>query len=86
MNQLAAMKETLECAGAMGLLNTSSDNPELDWPHLCDMFERARIGNYSEAKLGRHLGWIQCAVVAAGIGLTLEDMKQINLKHSGEPK
>lgn len=28
-------------------------------------------------KLGRWLGWMQCAVVAAGCG-TLEDMKAIN--------
>lgn len=84
MNQLAAMYETLEEARKRGMTQQSGDNPTIDFPHLAEMYDRACIGNYSEAKLGRHLGWIQCAVVVADIGLTLEDMKQINLKHSGE--
>ncbi|WP_239591355.1 hypothetical protein [Mycolicibacterium tusciae] len=29
-------------------------------------------------KLGRWLGWAQCAVVAANVGLSLDDMKAIN--------
>lgn len=33
---------------------------------------------FSEAKLGRWLGWVQAAAVAAGVGMTLEDMKEIN--------
>lgn len=84
MNQLAAMLDTLEAARKRGMMNISGDIPTIDFPHLADMYHRACIGNYSADKLGRHLGWIQCAVVVADIGLTLDDVKQINLKHSGE--
>ena len=55
-----------------------------DYWHLQDMVERAQSGEFSEAKLGRWLGWMQCAVVAADIGLTLEDMKQINVSYAQE--
>lgn len=59
-----------------------------DYWHLQDMMERAQAAmntpgmEFSDAKLGRWLGWMQAAVVAAGIGLTLEDMKEINRRHS----
>ncbi|SLJ67445.1 Uncharacterised protein [Mycobacteroides abscessus subsp. abscessus] len=39
---------------------------------------RIRAQNMEGSKLGRWLGWAQCAVVAAGVGLTLDDMKTIN--------
>lgn len=55
---------------------------ELGLAHLRSMYERAASSDFSEAKLGRWLGWAQCAVVAAAIGLTLEDMKEINLSHA----
>ena len=38
--------------------------------------------NFSDAKLGRWLGWAQCAVVAANVGVSLEDMKELNAKWS----
>jgi len=80
MNQLKAMQETLQLARLAGMENLVSDIPELDFPHLLDMYNRVHSGEieFSEAKLGRWLGWMQAAVVAAGIGLTLEDMKAIN--------
>lgn len=34
--------------------------------------------DFSEAKLGRWLGWAQAAVVAANIGVTLDDVKALN--------
>lgn len=52
--------------------------------HLIGMGARIQAGDFSAAKVGRWLGWAQCAVVAAGIGLTLDDMKQINLSHADD--
>lgn len=78
MNQLAAMRETLTRAQECGMADIGGLVEGCDYWHLQDMVERAQVGEFSEAKLGRWLGWMQCAVVAAGIGLTLDDMKQIN--------
>lgn len=78
MNQLLAMEKTLELARQVGMDSASSDNSELDYEHLVDMYATASAGNFSEAKLGRWLGWMQAAVVANGFGPNLEDMKRIN--------
>lgn len=79
MNQLAAFADTVALAERRGM---SEHGCELGLAHLRSMYERAASSDFSEAKLGRWLGWAQCAVVAAAIGLTLEDMKEINLSHA----
>lgn len=84
MNQIAAMRETLTRAQEHGMADISGFAEGCDYWHLQDMVERAQSGEFSEAKLGRWLGWMQCAVVAADIGLTLEDMKQINVSYAQE--
>lgn len=81
MNQLTAFDDTIALAEQRGM---DEGDGELGLAHLRSMYERAATSNFSEGKLGRWLGWAQCAVVAAGIGLTLDDMKRINLKHSTE--
>lgn len=55
---------------------------ELGLAHLRSMYERAKSSNFSEGKLGRWLGWVQCAVVAANLGVTLDEMKALNLRHA----
>lgn len=61
-----------------------------DYWHLQDMVERVEAAmsmpgmEFSEAKLGRWLGWMQGAVVAAQVGLSLDDMKAINVSYAGE--
>lgn len=82
MDQLAAMRWTLSRAHEHGMHDVEGLAEGCDYWHLQDMVERAQAGEFSEAKLGRWLGWMQCAVVAAGIGLTLEDMKEINRHHA----
>ncbi len=83
MNMIAAFEDTLRLACANGMDNMSSDNSELDYPHLQDMFMQMRDdanpqgGQFSEGKQGRWLGWAQAAVVASNCG-TLEEMKEIN--------
>jgi len=52
--------------------------------HLRRMAATAETSTFSEAKLGRWLGWAQCAVVAADVGVTLADMKALNMKWAGE--
>lgn len=78
MNQRQAFKDTLDLAEGrdMPLLEGTSYGLE----HLRDMWFRLDK-NFSDAKVGRWLGWAQCAVVMNGIA-TLEDMKQINLSHA----
>jgi hypothetical protein len=83
MNQLEAMRETLTRAQECGMADISGFAEGCDYWHLQDMVERAQAGEFSDAKLGRWLGWMQCAVVAAEIGLTLDDMKSINKRHAG---
>lgn len=81
MNQREAFRETLELARNAGMDMVESDNPDLDYPHLVDMWDRIQTNpDMSEAKLGRWLGWAQAAVVSADIGLTLTDMKLLNQK------
>ncbi|MEM9840585.1 MAG: hypothetical protein AAF830_15710 [Pseudomonadota bacterium] len=84
MNMLAAFDETIEMARARGmpLVNDSSHESEgLSLSHLIDMRRRLENDDFSEAKLGRWLGWAQGVVVAKGYG-TLDEMKQINLRNS----
>jgi hypothetical protein len=50
--------------------------------HLRSMADTAEAASFSDAKLGRWLGWAQCALVAADVGITLADMKALNLRHT----
>lgn len=81
MNQLAAFDETLALAVERGMPDFTGQRDSLGLAHLEAMRERITT-NFSEGKLGRWLGWAQAALVAANVGVTLEDVKQINLRHS----
>jgi hypothetical protein len=76
MNQLGAFNDTIAIAEQQGLPEHAG---VVGLAHLRSMYEQAASSNFSESKLGRWLGWAQCAVVAAAIGITLDDMKEINL-------
>lgn len=80
MNQLQAFRDTVSLA----MHRKMPDRPgtSLGLQHLQSMLARVEVGGFSEAKLGRWLGRAQCAVVAAEIGITLDDMKAINLTHA----
>lgn len=81
MNQRAAFAETVALAENKEmpyLIGTS-----LGLSQLKDM-QRRITDEFSEAKLGRWLGWAQAALVAANVGVTLEDVKQINVSYSKE--
>jgi hypothetical protein len=80
MNQHAAFDETVNIAYKSDMPEGDLDNP-LSLAHLLDMQERI-TPEFSDAKLGRWLGWAQAALVAANVGVTLDDVKQINLRHS----
>ncbi|WP_066904107.1 hypothetical protein [Mycolicibacterium houstonense] len=84
MDQVAAFRETLEFAERNEMDLCGFEIAEVNFDHLVYMLERIEADPtaFSDAKLGRWLGWAQCAVVAGGYG-TLEDMKQINLRHAG---
>jgi len=80
MNQLAAFRDTVALAEDrdMPMLPDTSFGLE----HLEEMLKVVETGDFSESKLGRWLGWAQCALVVANIGVTLEDVKQINLRYA----
>lgn len=78
--QHRAFDDTVSLASTHGMPLKSGD--PLGLAHLMGMRSRAQA--YSGAKLGRWLGWAQCAVVAADIGLTLEDMEAINTRAAEE--
>ena len=89
MDMISAAKATVELARRAGMDNLSSDMEELDYPHLVEMISKMETMDMSEGKLGRWLGWIQCAVVAAQIEhpdhsriIGLEDMKEINREYA----
>lgn len=86
MNQMQAFVDTLTFAQEAGMANCEFETDEVNYWHLQDMCEQikaaARLGlPFSDAKLGRWLGWAQACVVAGGYG-TLADMKEINRKNS----
>lgn len=93
MNQVAAMRETIELAKqrlnewTLNWSHIQALSPDLQMPHLEDMLAMMESDinpqdpsrSFGEAKLGRWLGWAQAACVAMGV-FTLEDMKAINKK------
>lgn len=83
MRQLEAMEATLNHARDRGMAMLESATEGVDYKHLISMYVRAEAGNFSEAKLGRWLGWMQGVIVALGFG-TLEEMKRINMEHQDD--
>lgn len=79
MNQYEAFRETLQLANFMHMPAMVGTNIGAD--HIADMWRRinADPSAFSDAKLGRWLGWAQACVVAAGCA-TLDDVKAINMK------
>lgn len=78
--QRQAFADTVFLASRRGM--HLSPGSELGLYHLMHM--RIRAQSMAGSKLGRWLGWAQCAVVAAGIGLTLDDMEAINQRCMSE--
>lgn len=79
MNQLAAFKDTVALAESLGMEEEHGSSVGLE--HLREMLEIVENSEFSESKLGRWLGWAQCALVSTGLA-GLEDMKLINMRHA----
>lgn len=80
MNQRMAFKETIAYATRNYMPMDNDVDDSLSLRHIIDMDARLdEHPEYSDAKIGRWLGWAQCAVVASGTG-SLEEMKQINMR------
>lgn len=80
MDMKRAFHDTI-AAAVRGGMPEGQPGDGLGLAHLRSMSERI-TDDFSQAKLGRWLGWAQCAVVAAGCA-TLDDMKEINRQHAG---
>ena len=84
MNQHAAMDDTMILARQRGMPLLPGETIGLE--HLSAMYMTVRMAEasnnaFSDAKLGRWLGWMQACIVAAGCA-TLEEMKEINWRHA----
>lgn len=77
MDQRTAFKQTITLATERGMPELPDTSYGLT--HLKDMWFRLDK-NFSDAKVGRWLGWAQCAVVASGVA-SLDEMKSINLEN-----
>lgn len=84
MNQLQALRDTIRVAEDHGM--PALPGSDLGLEHLRHMADTAESGSFSPSKLGRWLGWAQCAVVAANVGVTLADMKALNIRHAAHPE
>lgn len=82
MNQREAPRETLRLAEAHGMSELPESDLGLD--HLQEMVATVEVSEFSDAKLGRWLGWAQCALVAANVGVGLADMKELNAKWAAD--
>jgi len=82
MNQLEAFRETVRLAEKYGM--PALPGSELGLEHLRHMAITVETEDFSEAKLGRWLGWAQCALVSANMGVTLADMKKLNKKWAAD--
>lgn len=84
---IQAAHDTLELAAQNGMNKhprPASNTCSTHYHHLEGMLERMNAEFMPDDKLGRWLGWMQCAVVVAGCG-TLEDMKTINTRCDAGP-
>lgn len=80
MNQRKAFKETVTLAIAKGMPRGLTGSTGLE--HLIEMEKVVVNGDFSDAKLGRWLGWAQACLVVADVGVTLEDVKEINRRNA----
>lgn len=80
MNQADAFRETVKIAEQHSM--PEMPGSELGLHHLRTMLTTVNTSKFSDAKLGRWLGWAQCALVAADVGITLADMKALNARHA----
>lgn len=83
MDQRAAFGATVELARKHGMDLVVTADDSLSAHHLLEMQKRIHSGYFSPSRLGRWLGWAQAALVAANVGVSLEDVKQLNLSHAG---
>ncbi|AOS95091.1 hypothetical protein AN480_27355 (plasmid) [Mycobacterium intracellulare subsp. chimaera] len=86
MDQIAAFRETIALAEQHGMPEHHAEAPELGLAHLQWMYQHIQAANFSGEKLGRWLGWAQCAVVATTPGVTLDDMKALNATTRSETR
>ena len=80
IDQVAAFDETVKMAEHRNMAELPGS--ELGFAHLRAMLSEVTSAQFTDAKLGRWLGWAQCALVAADVGVTLDDMKALNLRHT----
>lgn len=76
VDQVAAFRETVRLAEEHQMPEMPGSSVGL--AHLRTMAAAGESSDFPPDKLGRWLGWAQCAVVVAGVGLTLDDMKNLN--------
>lgn len=81
MDQHQAFAQTLALAEERGLPELPGTPFGLE--HLRNMADVVAAGDFDDGKLGRWLGWAQCALAIADVGVGLEDLKRLNLAATG---
>jgi len=86
MNMIAAFEDTLDLAFEKDFDCLDTQVPNTDWEHLKSMLARVKDkpDEFSEAKLGRWLGYAQGVLVAFEVA-KLDEMKEINKRHAARP-
>ncbi len=82
MNQLHAMRDTIDLVSKRGYPPGLDQEGDISMSHIAEMYVKMSQGEFSDAKMGRWLGWAQGVLCARGI-LTLEECKEINRSNSG---
>lgn len=83
MKQLEAMNATIKDVVTKGFPPGLDGAGPCSMAHFTDMYNRALVGNFSEGKTGRWLGWIQGVLCGRGV-LTLDECKEINKRFAEE--
>jgi hypothetical protein len=84
MNQRKAFEDTLTRLREIGYDIMGNESEGIDYDHFEDMLRRIKAADaegtpFSEAKIGRWLGWVQGAAAAGSCGgFSLDDAKKIN--------
>jgi hypothetical protein len=78
-----AFEATMQLAYDRDYENVSFDEVGVDFGHFQSMFRKITEGDFSEAKLGRWLGYLQ-GVLVANQCLTLEECKALNAQYADD--
>lgn len=85
MDYCGAFAETLLLGLESGMPDISSDNKDLDWPHLLEIGTAVAEGGIRDLEALWALGFVQACIIAADVGVTWDDLVAVNRKYDLKP-